>query len=71
MQFSGSSVRLLLFHETLDSDCSNMQLQRADGTGTANAPFPTASTANGEVTLQYQSAIGTSGGTARWQAKRL
>ncbi len=71
IQFSGALVRLLLFHETLDSDCSNILLQQATGTGTANATYPNAQTANGEVTLRYQSPIGVAGGTAEWRARRL
>ncbi len=71
MQFSGTLVRLLLFHETLDSDCSNIQLQQATGTGMTDAAYPIAQTANGEVTLLYKSAIGVAGGTAEWSARRF
>jgi hypothetical protein len=71
MQFSGDLVRLLLFHESLDSDCSNILLQQATGTGSADTNYPNAQTANGEVTLRYQSPIGTAGGTAEWSARRL
>jgi len=71
IQFSGTLVRLLLFHETLDSTCSNILLQQATGTGTADATYPNAQIANGEVTLRYQSPIGVARGTAEWSARRL
>ncbi len=64
-------MRLLLFHTTLDSNCSNILLQQATGTGTADATYPNAQTANGAVTLRYQSPIGVAGGTAEWMARRL
>ena len=71
VQFSGASVQLLLFHETLDSTCSNILLSQAEGSGTANAPYPSAQNANGEMTLLYQSPAGTAGGSAQWSASRL
>ncbi|MDG2091598.1 MAG: hypothetical protein P8J61_10990 [Gammaproteobacteria bacterium] len=71
MQFSGTLVRLLLFHETLDSNCSNILIQQATGTGVADTTFPNARNANGEVTLRYQSPILTAGGTTQWRARRL
>ncbi len=71
IQFSGDLVRLLLFHESSDSSCSNILLQQATGSGTADATYPNAQTANGEVTLRYQSPIGVAGGTAEWSARRL
>jgi hypothetical protein len=71
VQFSGSLVRLLLFHESLDSTCSNIILGQAEGNGTANTAYPSAQNATGEVTLLYQTPAGTAGGTTQWQARRL
>lgn len=71
IQFSGDLVRLLLFHESSDSNCANILLQQATGSGTADATYPNAQTANGEVTLRYQSPIEVAGGTAEWSARRL
>lgn len=71
VQFSGSSVRLLLFHESLDSNCSNMRLLVATGSGTADAAYPDANNASGEVTLGFEAGGQNSTGTTNWRARRL
>ena len=70
VQFSGTAVRLMLFNKTLDSDCANMILTMATGTGISNANYPTAISAEGEVTITYDSPVGTAGGNATWEARR-
>ncbi|MBN4075352.1 MAG: hypothetical protein COA71_08030 [SAR86 cluster bacterium] len=71
VQFSGDLVRLLLFQETLDTNCANMRLLVGTGSGTADAPYPRANNASGEVTLGFEGGGMNSTGTARWEAKRL
>ena len=55
VQFSGTAVRLMLFHKTLDSDCDGIMLSVATGTGYSNASYPAAITAEGDITLTYKS----------------
>ena len=71
VQFSGTAVRLMLFHKTLDSDCGNVMLTTATGTGYADAIYPAATTAEGNVTITYDAPAGEAGGSATWSARRL
>jgi hypothetical protein len=70
VQFSGSSVRLLLFRQGSGTTCSGVQ-QTANGTGTANASYPSASQASGSSSINYTSPLGPAGGTATWSAARV
>ena len=68
VQFSGNAVRLLTFSKTFDSTCDISTV--GTGTGNANAAYPQADQATGTVTLNNQSPIGPSSGTASWSACR-
>ena len=69
VQFSGDVVRLLTFSKTFDSTCDITTV--GTGTGSANASYPQANQALGTVTLNNQSPIGPSSGTANWAACRI
>jgi len=71
VQFSGSSVRLMLFHESFASNCANMRLLVATGTGFTDKAYPDATRASGEVTLGFEAGGINSSGTTRWQARRV
>ena len=70
VQFSGDQVTLLTFAKTFDSDCSNTSTI-GNGTGVANAAYPSADSASGTVTLSTTSPIGPSSGTSGWSAVLL
>ena len=54
VQFSQSSVRMLLFQRAMSSTCSNIMMTLGTGTGYADAPYPTANNASGEITLGFE-----------------
>jgi hypothetical protein len=70
VQFSGDQVSLLTFTKSLSSTCSSTSTV-GNGTGTANAAYPSATEASGTVTLSTTSPIGPSSGTVNWVAQRL
>ena len=71
VQFSGTAVGLLNFRKTTDSTCGGVMLAQSFGTGTSDAPYPTATQAMGTFTLTYTSPLGPAGGTGNWTATRV
>ncbi len=67
VQFSGDQVSLTTFATTFDSNCSSTSTI-GNGTGVANAAYPSATQASGTVTLTTTSPIGPSSGTGGWSA---
>lgn len=54
VQFSQSSVRLMLFQRAPSSTCSNIMMLMGTGTGYADAAYPLADNASGEITLGFE-----------------
>ena len=71
VQFSGNTVRLLLFRIDSTSTCAGVKIAQAFGTGDANSSFPTATTAEGTSTLIFTTPLGQAGGVGQWAANRI
>jgi hypothetical protein len=73
--FSGTLVRLSDFARSTDSTCSGPGLPRGDasGSGTADGPFPGATSASGNVTIPFVGVFYKIGGPSplAWQARRV
>ena len=54
VQFSQSSVRLMLFQRAPSSTCSNIMMMLGTGTGYADAAYPAANNASGEIKLGFE-----------------
>jgi hypothetical protein len=73
--FSGSSVTLSNFAKATDSTCTGPSLPRGDaqGTGSANAAFPNASSAEGSARIPFVGVLYIPGAPQPfpWQAHRI